>query len=78
MICLSILFLYFQRQTTDKVPDFRLLKKHLADPDFIEKKPEVIDLIYWVVLQLKDYKLETVPKSQVIFFFENKTLNNCI
>lgn len=50
----------------DKTPPFTILVKQLCDPDVCETIPQVIDLLYWLLIELKDIQMKSVPKSEVM------------
>jgi hypothetical protein len=50
----------------DKTPPFTILVKQLCDPVVCETIPQVIDLLYWLLVELKDIQMKSVPKSEVM------------
>jgi hypothetical protein len=50
----------------DKTPPFTILVKQLYDPDVYETIPQVIDLLYWLLVELQDIQMKSVPKSEVM------------
>jgi hypothetical protein len=40
--------------------------QQLYDPDVYETIPQVIDLLYWLLVELKDIQMKSVPKSEVM------------
>ena len=49
----------------DKTPPFTILVQQLYDPDVYETIPQVIDLLYWLLVELKDIQMKSVPKLEV-------------
>lgn len=47
----------------DQTPTFTLLLRFLQNPEKYQPNSTVIDLVYWVLIQLKEPKLKTVSKS---------------
>jgi hypothetical protein len=43
-----------------------MLVQQLYDPDVYETMPQVIDLLYWLLVELKDIQMKSVPKSEVM------------
>lgn len=52
------------REVVDKTPSLILLTQHLYDSDAYQTSPQVIDLLYWVLVHLKDVRMQSVPKSE--------------
>ncbi|KAJ4434433.1 hypothetical protein ANN_22995 [Periplaneta americana] len=52
------------REVVDKTPALSLLAQHLNDPDVYQANPQVIDLLYWVLVHLKDVRMKSVPKLE--------------
>lgn len=52
------------REVVDKTQALSLLAQHLHDPDVYQTNPQVIDLLYWVLVHLKDVRMKSVPKSE--------------
>jgi len=50
----------------DNTPPFTILVQQLYDPDVYETIPQVIDLLYWLLVELKDIQMKSVPKSEVM------------
>jgi hypothetical protein len=50
----------------DKIPPFTVLVQQLYDPDVYETIPQVIDLLYWLLVELKDIQMKSVPKAEVM------------
>lgn len=51
-------------EVVDKTPPFTVLVQQLYDPDVYETIPQVIDLLYWLLVELKDIQMKSVPKSE--------------
>ena len=54
-----------QHEVVDKTPPLLLLVQHLYDPNAYQTSQQVIDLLYWVLVHLKDVRMQSVPKSEV-------------
>uniref|UniRef100_A0A7R8VEM6 Poly [ADP-ribose] polymerase n=1 Tax=Timema douglasi TaxID=61478 RepID=A0A7R8VEM6_TIMDO len=52
------------RDIVDKTPGLLLFLKHLYDPDVHQTNQQIINLMYWVLIQTKDFRLKTIPKEQ--------------
>lgn len=52
------------REVVDKAPALSLLVHHLHDPDVYQTSPQIIDLLYWVLIHFRDTRIKSVPKDQ--------------
>lgn len=48
----------------DNVPSFKLLKKLLSCPDKFPLSDKIIELLYWVLIQMREPSLKTVPRDK--------------
>jgi hypothetical protein len=60
-----IIFL-LQLEAIDKMPTLTELVQQLYDPDVYQKIGLVIDLLHWLLVELKDIQIKSVPKSEVM------------
>jgi len=59
--------IFFQRETLACVPSFQTLLHVLQEPEVYESRAAAIDLLYWVLVEVREPTIRTVPKSQVGF-----------
>ncbi|KDR13804.1 hypothetical protein L798_12102, partial [Zootermopsis nevadensis] len=53
------------REVVDRIPALvLLLKQYLCDANTCQANPQVIDLLYWVLVQLKDICVKSVPRCE--------------
>jgi hypothetical protein len=55
-----------QLEVVDKTPTLMQLVEQLYDPDVYQKIAPVIDLLHWLLVELKDIQIKSVPKSEVV------------
>lgn len=48
------------------MPTLTQLVQELYDPDVYQKIGLVIDLLHWLLVELKDIQIRSVPKSEVM------------
>jgi hypothetical protein len=60
-----IIFL-LQLEVIDKTPTLTQLVQQLYDLDVYQKIALVIDLLHWLLVELKDIQIKSVPKSEVM------------
>jgi hypothetical protein len=60
-----IIFL-LQLEVIDETPTLTQLVQQLYDPDVYQKIALVIDLLHWLLVELKDIQIKSVPKSEVM------------
>lgn len=51
-------------EVIDKTPTLMQLVQQLYDPDVYQKIAPVIDLLHWLLVELKDIQIKSVPKSE--------------
>ncbi|PNF35496.1 Mono [ADP-ribose] polymerase PARP16 [Cryptotermes secundus] len=51
-------------EVIDKMPTLTQLVQELYDPDVYQKIGLVIDLLHWLLVELKDIQIKSVPKSE--------------
>jgi len=50
----------------DRIPPLTIVAQNLCDPNLYEANQQAIDLLYWVLVHLKDSRMKSVPKSEVM------------
>ncbi|KAJ9586546.1 hypothetical protein L9F63_028412, partial [Diploptera punctata] len=52
------------REVVEKTPSLILLTQYLYDPEAYQRSPQVIDLLYWVLVHLRYVRMQSIPKSE--------------
>jgi hypothetical protein len=64
-IRLKGIIFFLQVEVIDRTPTLTQLVQQLYDPDVHQKIAPVIDLLHWLLVELKDIQIKSIPKSEV-------------
>jgi len=64
-ICNNIIVYFLQRRAIEAVPPLLVLCKELNETNAYENYCETIELLYWVLLRLREPHIKSVQKEYV-------------
>lgn len=64
---LKLYIFYLQRKAIELIPPLPVIFKELTEPNVYDNYGETIELLYWVLLRLRDSHIKSVQKEQVCF-----------
>lgn len=64
-----------QRKAIELIPPLAIILKALQEPDVYEKYGKTVDLLYWVLIRLRDPYIKSVNKECVSFFIAKSCMN---
>lgn len=63
--CLTRMYFLLQRRAIELVPPLPVICKELGEPGAYENYGEAIELLYWVLLRLRDPHIRSVQREHV-------------
>lgn len=60
-----MIFFYLQDRIIDKTPPLKDILRLIVENNFEELKPDIVDLLHWAVVALREPILKTIPKIDV-------------